>query len=95
MITKNYIERPSKRHLKFKDLKVGQVFFVSDCCGNDLHMKTREIINYHGDAVNCINLESGDIDYLDDDDEVWLINKKINITFSDDDIVEWTTEKED
>ncbi len=92
MITKEYIERPSKRHLKFKDLKVGQVFL--DDCGN-LCMRIKEFTDDHGNCVNIIDLELADTDYLDDYEEVRLINKEINITFSDDDLVEWTTEKED
>jgi hypothetical protein len=87
MITKNYIERPSKRHLKFKDLEVGQIFL--DDCGN-LCMKVR----YSGD-VNAIDLECAEGDEFSDYDDVRLINKELSITFSDDDIVDWTTEKED
>lgn len=92
MITKNYIERPSKRHLKFKDLKVGQVFL--DDCGN-LCMRIREFADLNGDDMNIIDLESAEVDWLGDNEEVRLINKEINITFSDDDLIEWTTEKED
>ena len=92
MITKNYIERPSKRHLKFKDLKVGQIFL--DDCGN-LCMRIREFADLNGDDVNIIDLECADLDWLDGNEDVRLINKKINITFSDDDIVDWTTGKED
>lgn len=92
MITKEYIERPSKRHLKFKDLKVGQVFL--DDCGN-LCMKIHEFTDLNGDDINIIDLESTEVDGLDDYEDVQLINKEINITFSDDDIVDWTTEKED
>lgn len=92
MITKNYIERPSKRHLKFKDLEVGQIFL--DDCGN-LCMRIKEFTDDHDNRVNIIDLELADTDYLGDYEEVRLINKEINITFSDDDIVDWTTEKED
>lgn len=92
MITKEYIERPSKRHLKFKDLKVGQIFL--DDCGN-LCMRIYGIADLNGDDMNIIDLESAEVDYLDDNEEVRLINKEINITFSDDDLVDWSTEKED
>ena len=88
MITKNYIERPSKRHLKFKDLEVGQIFL--DDCGN-LCMK----IDLSGDDMNVVCLESAEVCWMSDNQEVRLINKEINITFSDDDIIDWTTEKED
>ena len=92
MITKNYIERPSKRHLKFKDLKVGEIFL--DDCGN-LCMKIREFTGLNGEEVNLVDLECAEVSWFDDYEEVRLINKKINITFSDDDLVDWTTEKED
>ena len=92
MITKNYIERPSKRHLKFKDLKVGQIFL--DDCGN-LCMRIKDCCLIDGNEVNVIDLELADVDWLDDNEEVRLINKEISITFSDDDLVDWTTEKED
>ena len=91
MIKKNYIERPSKRHLKFKDLKVGQIFL--DDCGN-LCMRIKDCTLMGGD-VNIIDLECADVDWLGDNEEVQLINKEINITFSDDDLVNWTAEKED
>ena len=91
MITKEYIERPSKRHLKFKDLEVGQIFL--DDCGN-LCMRIKDCYLIGGNR-NIIDLECADLDWLDDNEEVRLINKEINITFSDDDIVDWTTEKED
>jgi hypothetical protein len=92
MITKNYIKRPSKKHLKFKDLKVGQIFL--DDCGN-LCMRIYGIADLNGEDLNIVNLETADTDWLDDNAEVRLINKEINITFSDDDLVDWTTEKED
>lgn len=91
MITKEYIERPSKRHLKFKDLEVGQIFL--DDCGN-LCMRIKDCCLMCGD-INIIDLECGDVDWFDGNEEVRLINKEINITFSDDDLVDWTTEKED
>jgi hypothetical protein len=92
MITKEYIERPSKKHLKFKDLKVGQIFL--DDCGN-LCMRIYGIADLNGDDMNIIDLESAEVAWLGDYEEVRLINKEINITFSDDDLVDWTTEKED
>lgn len=92
MITKEYIERPSKRLLRFKDLKVGQIF-LDDC--NNLCMRIREFADLSGDDVNIIDLESAEVAWLDDNEEVRLVNKEINITFSDDDLIDWTTEKED
>lgn len=92
MITKNYIEGPSKRHLKFKDLEVGQIFL--DDCGN-LCMRIKEITDYRNEIINVIDLEMVDTCFFEDYEEVRLVNKEINITFSDDDLIEWTTEKED
>ena len=92
MITKEYIECTSKKHLKFKDLKVGQVFL--DDCGN-LCMRIKDCCLIDGNEVNVIDLERADVAWLGDYEEVRLINKEINITFSDDDIIDWTTEKED
>ena len=86
MIKKEYVDCPSKRRLKFKDLEVGQIFLDEY---DNLCMKIK------GCTVNYINLEYGIIDWLEDDEEVRLINKDINITFSDDDIVCWTAKKED
>ena len=83
---------PSKRHLKFKDLEVGQIF-LDDC--NNLCMRIKDCCLIDGNEVNVIDLELADVDWLDDNEEVRLINKEINITFSDDDLVDWTTEKED
>lgn len=65
-----------------------------DDCGN-LCMRIKEFTDDHDNRVNIIDLELADTDYLDDYEEVRLINKEINITFSDDDLIDWTTEKED
>jgi hypothetical protein len=58
-------------------------------------MRIYGIADLNGEDLNIVNLETADTDWLDDNAEVRLINKEINITFSDDDIIDWTTEKED
>ena len=78
-------ELKSKRHLRFEDLEIGDIFLL----GSEAFIKVKQ---FYGDGEpdhNCIKLENG-LDYQIDDNEcIDKFLKDIEITYTNDDIQSW------
>jgi hypothetical protein len=74
----------SKRHLKFKDLKIGDIFT------EESGLWWFKIVKMSTDCgeVNAVSLD-GDMELISDEENVRKLNKDLTIEISSDDLIEW------
>lgn len=79
------ISPKSKRHLKFEDVQVGDIFSLPN--DNMWWFKTIEMEADCG-KINAVNLE-GDMDFFSEDEDVRKLKRNLMVEFSSDDLIEW------
>ena len=74
----------SKRHLKFKDLQIGDIFT------EDSGLWWFKIVKMSTDCgeVNAVSLD-GDMELISEEENVRKLNKDLTVEFSSDDLIEW------
>lgn len=74
----------SKRHLKFKNLSIGDIFT------EDSGLWWFKIANMTTDCgeVNAVSLD-GDMELISEEENVRKFNKDLTVEFSSDDLIEW------
>ena len=74
----------SKRHLKFKDLQIGDIFT------EDSGLWWFKIVKMSTDCgeVNAVSLD-GDMDLIPEEENVSKLNKDLTVEFSSDDLIDW------
>ena len=77
----------SKRHTKFDDARIGEIFFSRGFC----YMKTSPFED-DNDIVNAVQLngiEQGELTFFEEDEDVDIFKNEIVINYEADDVLSW------
>jgi hypothetical protein len=77
----------SKRHTKFEDARVGEIFFAMGFS----YMKTSRFED-DNDVVNAVQLdgiEKGELAFFEEDEDIDILKSEVVINYEVDEVVSW------
>lgn len=77
----------SKRHTKFYDVRMGEIFFAKGFS----YMKTSPFED-DNDIVNAVQLDGigkGELTFFEEDDDVNILKNEVVINYEADDVLSW------